>query len=108
LAVEALKKSLSIKEDNVDVLIGLGTVNSDMENFPEAMTYFKKAIHFKPNLVLAHNSLGNVYLSVGDYTSAAKEFQWILNKNPDSKEAKRMLNYSIKSQERMEKERMGN
>ncbi len=108
LAIEALKKSLSIKEDNVDVLIGLGTVSSDMGNFSEAMAYLKKAVHFKPDSVAIHNNLGNIYLSVGDYTSATKEFQWILNKNPDSKEAKRMLSYSIKSQERMEKERKEN
>lgn len=99
LAIDALKKSLAIREDNFDALIGLGTINFRKEQLSEAITYYKRAVQSEPDSVAAHDNLGNAYLSQGDYGAAAKEFQWILEREPDSVNARQHLELATKEKE---------
>lgn len=98
LAIDALKKSLAIREDNFDALIGLGTINFRKENLSEAIAYYKRAVQSEPDSVTAHDNLGNTYLNQGDYDAAAKEFQWILKREPDSVNARQHLDLALKPQ----------
>ncbi len=99
LAEEALKKSLAIKKDNFNALVGLGNISYEKGSYEEAITYYEEGVKLNADSIALRDNLGNAYLSGGDYTAASKEFQWILDKEPDSEHARLLLDLSLKSLE---------
>lgn len=65
-----------------DILLGLGKANKRLNNYEEALVHFSKIINAKENnpnhvvLANAHNHLGGIYKSLGEYE---KSFQEQLN-----------------------------
>lgn len=96
-AKKALEKSIDIKEDNFDALIGLGNISFERGDFKNAIAHYKRGVTINADSIAVHDNLGNAYLSAGDYAAAAKEFQWVVDKDPDSEHAKLLLEMSMKS-----------
>jgi tetratricopeptide (TPR) repeat protein len=94
-AIEALRQSLAIHENNFNALIGMGNIFATQERFREAVPYFQEAVRVNPESVPAHEQLGKAFLRTGDYVAAAAEFRWVLEKNPDSPPAQELLEFSI-------------
>lgn len=94
-AFKALEKSLEIKE-NFYALVGLAFMVFDKGEFGEAARLYKRAIVIDPESVTAHFNLGNAYINSGAYELAAKEFKWVLAKDPNIKEAEHLLDRSLK------------
>ncbi|GMR04190.1 MAG: hypothetical protein BMS9Abin23_0080 [Thermodesulfobacteriota bacterium] len=114
-AESALKKSLDIESLNFYALIGLGYLNYEKGDFKAAVKFYSRAVKVDPESEIAHFNLGTAYLGAGDKEAAAKEFKWVLTKNPGSKKAEHLLDLSedkrpedkkpVESEEKVEKEK---
>jgi len=94
-AKKALEKSLEIRE-NFYALVGLAYMAFDNGEFGETIKLYRKALVLKPDDVTTHFNLGNAYFNGGAYALAAKEFKWVLAKDPSIKEADAFLRMSLK------------
>ncbi len=61
-----------------------GILARDAQRWDEAMSYFKKAVEFNPNLDGAHLELGYVYYKKRLYDLEAQEYEKALRINPDN------------------------
>lgn len=98
LAEEALKKSIGIKADNFEALVGLGLFSFERGDYKSAADYYKKAVAVNPDAALVRYNLGNAYFNLGDYAAATEQFQWVVKKNPKADMAVHMLKLSQQSQ----------
>jgi tetratricopeptide (TPR) repeat protein len=64
---------------NYDALYNLGLCYDAIGNYGEAIRIYNKLIRVKPDFVLAHLSLGMVYIKEGDHASAMKEYNLLKN-----------------------------
>jgi len=95
---KALEQSLKARE-NFYALIGLAFMSFNKGEFGESAEFYKRAIVLEPDNVTVHFNLGNAYLNGGIYKLAAKEFKWVLAKDPSIKEADTLLRLSLKHME---------
>ncbi|HPR63288.1 MAG TPA: sulfatase-like hydrolase/transferase [Thermoanaerobaculia bacterium] len=65
------------------ILLKLGFISVQRENYLEAETRFKKVIEENPDSVAAFLNLGNVYWKMKKYNQAEQSYQHVLDINPD-------------------------
>lgn len=87
IALELIKKSLSIKPDYVEAHNNLGNVFRGLGKLDEAANSLRKAITIKPDYAEAHNSLGSVLMDLGELEDAVVSFNQALAIRPDYADA---------------------
>jgi len=81
--VQELQSRLKTNPKDYDALIGLGNIDYDQRNFPEAATYYTKALEIRPNEIDVRTDLGTVLLYSQKYDEAMAQFQKSLAINPN-------------------------
>ncbi len=69
----------------------LGIIESEQQDFSNALDAFQKALQLAPTSSQAHNNIGNVYLSEKKLDLAEKEFRIVLRLDPQNQDA----NYNL-------------
>ncbi len=90
-----LKQSTSFCKDNYKAYIGLSRIYTSY--LPEwnptlSIYYLKEAIKYNPHQAFLHNDLGNLYLDLGMFDEAYKEFQIALKYFPANPKYREELN----------------
>ena len=57
-AIEAYRKSISLKPDYAEAYNNMGITLKDQNKFEEAIEAYKKSISLKPNYYEAYNNMG--------------------------------------------------
>ena len=90
-AVEFFEKARRIKE-NMEIDLYLGKIYS-IRNMPyESLEFFKKVVSQKPDDIQIRLNLAQTYITLGKFSEAKYELEEILNREPENKEAKALLN----------------
>lgn len=76
---------------NVDGYNLLGIIDSDGQDYPDALAAFQKALQLAPNSTKTHNNLGNVYIAQKMMDLAEKEFRTVLHLDPENQDG----NYNL-------------
>ncbi len=69
----------------------LGIIESDQQDYANALTAFQKALQLAPNSAKTHNNLGNVYLVQQRPDLAEQEFRTVLRLEPGNRDG----NYNL-------------
>ena len=69
----------------------LGIIESDRQDFPDAVAAFHQALQLSPKSAQTHNNLGNVYVAQKKLDLAEKEFRTALRLEPANRDA----NYNL-------------
>ena len=90
---EAKAMTLEIlqKEPAADAYNLLGIIESEEQEYPNALDTFQKALQLAPHSIQAHNNIGNVYLSEKKFDLAEREFRIVLRLDPHNQDA----NYNL-------------
>ncbi len=86
MTLELLQKSPGADAYNL-----LGIIESEEQDYPNALDAFQKALLLAPQSSQAHNNIGNVYLSEKKVDLAEKEFRIVLRIDPQNQDA----NYNL-------------
>lgn len=87
LAVEQLRRSIVLDEENPFVHYNLGMVYHASQHFFEALACYDRTIELNPDYVDAHNNRGNVFKDLGRLDEALLSYEKALLLNPDYVEA---------------------
>ncbi|MFY9853499.1 MAG: tetratricopeptide repeat protein, partial [Terracidiphilus sp.] len=90
-AKAAMLKELQRNPSSVDGYNLLGIIESDQQDYANALGAFQKALQLAPNSTKTHNNLGNVYADEKKLDLAEKEFRTVLRINPANRDA----NYNL-------------
>jgi tetratricopeptide (TPR) repeat protein len=91
---EAKSKMLEDLEQNPSSVAGynlLGIIESEEQDYSNAIAAFQKALNLDPNSTSTHNNLGNVYLAQKKLNLAEKEFKTALRLDPENRDG----NYNL-------------
>ena len=69
----------------------LGIIESQQQNYPNALAALQKALQLTPNSTKTHNNLGDVYLAQKKFDLAEKEFRTVLRLDPGNRDG----NYNL-------------
>ena len=69
----------------------LGIIESDEQDYPNALAAFQNALKLAPNSAKTHNNLGNVYVAQKRLDLAEKEFRTVLRLDPRNRDG----NYNL-------------
>ena len=69
----------------------LGIIDSDGQDYPDALAAFQKAFKLAPNSTKTHNNLGNLYVAQKRIDLAEKEFRTVLRLDPGNQDG----NYNL-------------
>lgn len=69
----------------------LGIIESEEQDYQNALDSFQKALQLAPQSSQAHNNIGNVYLSEKKFDLAEKDFRIVLRLDPQNQDA----NYNL-------------
>ena len=98
-AIEALNKSIEGQE-NLEARLQLGYVYFANGNYAKAVENYGKAAQAKPDSPLIRYNLGAAYMNAGDYASARKEFEWVVDKAPEMEDAAVLLSITRGAEEK--------
>jgi tetratricopeptide (TPR) repeat protein len=87
----AMLDELKRNPTSVDGYNLLGIIESNQQDFVEALAAFQKALQFAPNSTKTHNNLGNLYAAQRNFELAEKEFRAVLRLDPANQDA----NYNL-------------
>ncbi len=73
-----LLAQLKSEPDDVDLLYKVGNVYYDVQQFPEAATYYEKAVTIDPSRTDVRTDLGTAYHYMGQPDRALKEYDEVL------------------------------
>jgi len=90
-AEEVYQKAIEWNPKLAQAYINLGNVYFIQKKFPEAENYYKKAVELKDSHIGAHRSLAAFYTNTNRHSLALKEWEKILELNPQDKQAKSMI-----------------
>jgi tetratricopeptide (TPR) repeat protein len=91
---EARTQVLDKLQQNPDSVEGynlLGVIESEKQDYPNALSAFQKALQLAPNSTKAHNNLGSLYLAQKKLDLAEKEFRTVLRLDHGNQEG----NYNL-------------
>ena len=69
----------------------LGIIDSDGQDYPDALAAFQKALQLAPNSTKTHNNLGNMYIAQKRMDLAESEFKTVLRLDPGNQDG----NYNL-------------
>ena len=100
-AIEAYKKSISLKPDFALAHYNLGSTLQELGRLDEAEASFTKAIALKPNHAEAHYNLGNMLKELGRLDEAEASYKQAIALKPDYAEAHSNLGNMLQEIERL-------
>jgi tetratricopeptide (TPR) repeat protein len=80
---EKLQTWLSSHPDDAEVLFTLGLIEKRESHYPQAESFYQKAIQQDPKISEIFSNLGNVYLARKQTQLAIDSYQQAINLNPD-------------------------
>lgn len=84
-------KAMALKEiqqsPSLDTYNFLGIINSQLQDYPNALDAFHHALQLAPHSIQTHNNLGNLYLTEKQLDLAEKEFLIVLQLDPRNQDA---------------------
>lgn len=83
-AAAPLLLKLQADPDNVDLLISLGNLYYDAQQFPAAVNYYARALSIRPSDADVRTDMGTAYWYMGDADRAIAEFNQALLARPDN------------------------
>jgi tetratricopeptide (TPR) repeat protein len=83
---EELQRNPSVDGYNL-----LGIIESDKQDYPNALAAFQQALQLSPNATKTHNNLGNIYVAQKRLDLAEKEFRTVLRLDPGNRDG----NYNL-------------
>ena len=86
MTLQELQRSPSVEGYNL-----LGIIESEGQDYTNALDAFHKALQLAPNSTKTHNNLGNVYVAQKKLDLAEKEFRTVLRLDPANRDA----NYNL-------------
>ena len=86
-AIDAYKKTISLKPGYADAYFNMGIVLKDQGNFEEAIEAYKKSISLKPDYAEAYNNIGNVLQDQGKLDKAIEAHKKAISLKPDYADA---------------------
>ena len=84
-SLKEFETALLYDPQNPDILFGLGICLYQLRAFTEAYKAYDKALFYYPSPALkaqARSGLGDIYLQLGEYEEAIKQYQLVLLQNP--------------------------
>lgn len=84
-AEKQYKKAQKINGENVDMLLGLATVNFKKSQYEIALDLFKKARDNEPSRAEIHKLLGDAYRKTSQSSLAIESYKMFLELSPNSK-----------------------
>jgi tetratricopeptide (TPR) repeat protein len=81
-AEEAFRHSLSLRRDNVEALVGMGTLALARHEFGEALDWGRRAVSANPYGVAGHGVVGDALVELGRYSAAFRAFQRMADLRP--------------------------
>ena len=79
-----LLEKLKADPQNADLLISIGNLYYDAQQYPAAVGYYARALQSRPSDVSVRTDMGTAYWYMGDADRAVKEFDQALTYAPDN------------------------
>ena len=90
---QAIEQYKLINPPTADSLLGIAAAYQALENYNEAINFYKKALNLSPQNPDIPYYIASLYINLNDTVSAKPYIEQALNKNPNNKQAKEILNY---------------
>jgi tetratricopeptide (TPR) repeat protein len=81
-AEQALRHSLSLRPENVDGLVGMGSLALGRHDFQEALAWGRRAVSANPYGVAGYGVVGDALIELGRYRQAFREYQRMADLRP--------------------------
>ena len=81
--IQELKKSISLKPENVFAYSNLGNALKDLKRYDEALTSYDKALQINPNYADIHNNRGSILKKLKKYNEALASYEKALQIKPN-------------------------
>lgn len=81
-AEQALRRSLSLRPDNVDGLVGMGSLALGRHDFRQALVWGRGAVSANPYVVGGYGVVGDALIELGRYRQAFREYQHMADLRP--------------------------
>jgi len=101
-AVEAYKKTISLKPDYADAYNNMGATFTKLGKLDEAIEAYKKSISLKPDYAEAFNNMGVALKDQGKLDEAIKAYKKAVSLKPDHAEAYDNMGVALKSQGKLD------
>jgi len=75
-AAESFRRALTLNPNMAEADNFLGLISRAQERLPEAIEHYRRAIAYRPDFGGAHFNLGVAQLSLGDFASGWREYEW--------------------------------
>lgn len=79
-----LEERLKSEPGNADLLIQIGNLYYDAQQYPAAVNYYGKALAVEPSNAAVRTDMGTAYWYMGNADSALKEFDTALGSEPNN------------------------
>ncbi|HEY5047070.1 MAG TPA: tetratricopeptide repeat protein [Rhizomicrobium sp.] len=96
-AIPHLESALQLRPQSTDIMNYLGYANRMTGNYPVSLAWYRKALAQDPDHKGAHESLGELYLTMRDIASAQGQLAELTRLCPDSCDERDTLIKSIAS-----------
>ena len=83
-AAAPLLQKLQADPNNPDLLVNLGNVYYDAQQYPAAVGYYARALHLKPGDADVRTDMGTAYWYMGNADRALAEFNQALSDRPNN------------------------
>ena len=90
------ERAFEINPKYTHALCNLGNIKKDLNNFEEAIKYYKLALRIDDKPYLIHHNLGMAYQAIGKFEESKKYFESTLKINPKFTRSDRSLGMSLK------------
>ena len=97
-AIEAYKKTISLKPDYVDAYNNMGIILRNQGKFDEAISVYKKVIVLKPDYVKAYINMGIAFKDQDKFDEAIEVYKKAILIKPDHVEAYDNMGIALKNQ----------
>jgi tetratricopeptide (TPR) repeat protein len=82
-AIEAYEQALTVKDDYLPAIIGLGNVYKNIQEYSQALEYYDRALALAPDYYEAWYGKGSVHEYLGNYQKAKENYQQAYSLKPD-------------------------
>jgi GWxTD domain-containing protein len=90
-AEKFLIEALNQESNHYDALICMGSLQSSLEKYSQAIENYKKALDIGLETAALRNALGEAYMLAGNYKAAKESFERSLKLNPKQQNVKEVL-----------------